>query len=296
MWGRSCHGAVVKSWVWRRRHERGAEALLHHCSCVAVVRRGTSGRRAGGGGVGADDVICRMVTRSIRAVHCASSRALGRARDPTPTLCRRRSFSRTAPRSATCAAQGLGGHAFRSSQPVRWAFFFNQRALRHPKRSERSASRFSISRRGDLLGSRKRPSSMLLASPATSSLPLLRGSRSAFSCQLNMLWILAASLLRFRRLCRRRRVRARAARKGSQAPPATRNFVVVRPPKPPSPPTPRGGRGPGRGGAKSYRESKKSQSAERSGAAASDAVKRGAVDQGHSAATDRTQVLDDEPR
>ena len=39
--------------VWRRRHERGAEALLHHCSCVAVVRRGTSGRRAGGGGCGA---------------------------------------------------------------------------------------------------------------------------------------------------------------------------------------------------------------------------------------------------
>ena len=36
-----------------RGHERGAEALLHHCSCVAVVRRGTSGRRAGGGGCGA---------------------------------------------------------------------------------------------------------------------------------------------------------------------------------------------------------------------------------------------------
>ena len=56
MWGRSCHGALVTSWVWRRRHERGAEALLHHCSCVAVVRRGTSGRRAGGGGLGVDDV------------------------------------------------------------------------------------------------------------------------------------------------------------------------------------------------------------------------------------------------
>ena len=39
-----------------RGHERGAEALLHHCSCVAVVRRGTSGRRAGGGGGGVDDV------------------------------------------------------------------------------------------------------------------------------------------------------------------------------------------------------------------------------------------------
>ncbi len=41
---------------WRRRHERGAEALLHHCSCVAVVMRGTGGRRAGGGGLGVDDV------------------------------------------------------------------------------------------------------------------------------------------------------------------------------------------------------------------------------------------------
>jgi len=56
MWGRSCHGALVTSWVWRRRHERGAEALLHHCSCVAVVMRGTGGRRAGGGGLGVDDV------------------------------------------------------------------------------------------------------------------------------------------------------------------------------------------------------------------------------------------------
>ena len=109
----------------------------------AVVMRGTSGRRAGGGGVGAEGVICRMVTRSIRAVHCASSRALGRARDPTPTLCRRRSFSRTASGSATCAAQGLGGHAFRSSQPVRWDSFLVQRALRRTKGAAWFASRFS---------------------------------------------------------------------------------------------------------------------------------------------------------
>ena len=34
---------------------------------------------------------------------------------------------------------------------------------------------------------------------------------------------------------------------GSQTPPASRNFVLVRPPRPPSPPAPRGGRGPGRG-------------------------------------------------
>ena len=40
---------------------------------------------------------------------------------------------------------------------------------------------------------------------------------------------------------------ARAARDGSQTPPATRNCVVVRPPRPPSPLAPRGGRGPGRG-------------------------------------------------
>ena len=54
-----------------------------------------------------------------------------------------------------------------------------------------------------------------------------------------------------------------------QASPKSRNPLVPVPPRPPSPPTPRGGRGPGRGGAKSLRESKKSQSAERSGAAAS---------------------------
>ena len=51
--------------------------------------------------------------------------------------------------------------------------------------------------------SESRPSSMLWASPATSSLPRRRGSRSTLSCQLNMLMILAASLLRSRRLCRR---------------------------------------------------------------------------------------------
>ena len=189
----------------RRRHERGADDVRHRLSCAALVRRSTSGRRAGGGGVGAEGVICRMVTRSIRAVHCASSRALRRARDPTPTLCRRRSFSRTASGSATCAAQGLGGHAFRSSQPVRWDSFLVQRALRRTKGSRRSASWSSKPRRGDGLGSSKRPSSMLCASPATSSLPRRRGSRTAAFLSANdMLLVLAASLLRLRRLCRRR--------------------------------------------------------------------------------------------
>ena len=41
--------------------------------------------------------------------------------------------------------------------------------------------------------------------------------------------------------------RPRAARDGSQTPPATRNSVVLPPPRPPSPPGPRPRRGPGRG-------------------------------------------------
>ena len=85
MWGRSCHGALVTSWVWRRRHERGAEALLHHCSCVAVVMRGTGGRRAGGGGLGVDDVASDELCLGTRAVYCAVPRAVGATRGPTPT-------------------------------------------------------------------------------------------------------------------------------------------------------------------------------------------------------------------
>ena len=125
----------------------------------------------------------------------------------------------------------------------------------------------------------KRPSSMLWASPATSSLPLRRGSRSAFSCQLNMLWILAASLLRFRRLCRRRRVRPRAARKGSQTPPASRNSVVLRPPRPPSPPGPRGGRGPGRGARGPFANQKNRRAQNDQGRRPSTPLKRRAEDQ-----------------
>jgi hypothetical protein len=69
----------------RRRHERGAEALLHHCSCVAVVMRGTGGRRAGGGRVGANGARSGGPRLGTRAVYCASSRAVGADRGPTPT-------------------------------------------------------------------------------------------------------------------------------------------------------------------------------------------------------------------
>ena len=80
-----CHGALVTSWVWHRRHERGAEALLHHGSCVAVVMRGTGGRRAGGGRVGANGARSGGPRLGTRAVYCASSRAVGADRGPTPT-------------------------------------------------------------------------------------------------------------------------------------------------------------------------------------------------------------------
>ena len=50
--------------------------------------------------------------------------------------------------------------------------------------------------------------------------------------------------------------RPRAARDGSQTPPATSNSVVVRPPRLPSPPSPRGRRGPGRGAQRPFANQK----------------------------------------
>ena len=145
--------------------------------------------------------------------------------------------------------------------------------------------------------SESRPSSSTCASPATPSLPRRRGSRTAAFLSANdMLLVLAASLLRLRRLCKRRCVRPRAARNGSQTPPASRNSVVVRPPRPPSPLGPRGGRGPGRGARGPFANQKNRRAQNDLGRRPSTPQKRGAVDQGHSAATERTQALDDEPR
>ena len=83
---------------------------------------------------------------------------------------------------------------------------------------------------------------------------------------------------------------------GSQTPPASRNFVLVRPPKPPSPIAPRGGRGPGRGAQRPFANQKNRRAQNDLGRRPSTPQKRGAVDQGHSAATERTQALDEEPR
>ena len=123
-------------------------------------------------------------------------------------------------------------------------------------------------------------------------------SRVAECCFMsaNMLLILAASLLRLRRLCKRRCVRPRAARNGSQTPPASMNSVLLRPPRPPSPPAPQGGRGPGRGAPGPFANQKNRRAQNDLGRRPSTPQKRGAVDQGHSAATERTQALDDEPR
>ena len=84
--------------------------------------------------------------------------------------------------------------------------------------------------------------------------------------------------------------------KGSQTPPASRNSVVLRLPRPPSPPGPRGGRGPGRGAQRPFANQKNRRAQNDLGRRPSTPQKRGAVDQGHSAATERTQALDDEPR
>ena len=127
----------------RRRHERGAEALLHHCSCVAVVWRGTSGRRAGGGGLGVDDVASDELCLGTRAVHCAVPRAVGATRGPAPTRHRRRSFSSMLSGSATCAARGHGEMLLWAGNRSRWAVFFNLRALRRTKGAAWSALRAS---------------------------------------------------------------------------------------------------------------------------------------------------------
>ena len=82
----------------------------------------------------------------------------------------------------------------------------------------------------------------------------------------------------------------------SQTPPATSNFVEFPPPRLPSPPTPRGGHGPGRGAQRPFANQKNRRAQNDLGRRPSTPQKRGAVDQGHSAATERTQALDDEPR
>ena len=81
-----------------------------------------------------------------------------------------------------------------------------------------------------------------------------------------------------------------------QASPESRNPLVPVPPRLPSPPAPRGGRGPGRGAQRPFANQKNRRAQNDLGRRPSTPQKRGAVDQGHSAATERTQALDDEPR
>ena len=81
-----------------------------------------------------------------------------------------------------------------------------------------------------------------------------------------------------------------------QASPESRNPLVPVPPSPPSPLGPHGGRGPGRGAQGPFANQKNRRAQNDLGRRPSTPQKRGAVDQGHSAATERTQALDDEPR
>ena len=113
------------------------------CSCVAVVMRGTGGRRAGGGRVGANGTRSGGSCVGTRAVYCAVPRAVGATRGPAPTRHRRRSFSSTSSGSATCAARGHGEMLLWAGNRSRWAVFFNLRALRRTKGAGRLASWFS---------------------------------------------------------------------------------------------------------------------------------------------------------
>ena len=76
----------------------------------------------------------------------------------------------------------------------------------------------------------------------------------------------------------------------------SRNPLVPVSPRPPSPPSPRGGRGLGRGAQRPFANQKNRRAQNDLGRRPTTPQKRGAVDQGHSAATERTQALDDEPR
>ena len=90
--------------------------------------------------------------------------------------------------------------------------------------------------------------------------------------------------------------RAARATDAYQASPGSGDPLVPVPPRPPSPPAPRGGRGPGRGAQRPFANQKNRRAQNDLGRRPSTPQKRGAVDQGHSAATERTQALDDEPR
>ena len=81
-----------------------------------------------------------------------------------------------------------------------------------------------------------------------------------------------------------------------QASPESGDPLVPVPLRPPSPSAPHGGRGPGRGAQGPFANQKKRRAQNDLGRRPSTPQKRGAEDQGHSAATERTQALDDEPR
>ena len=89
---------------------------------------------------------------------------------------------------------------------------------------------------------------------------------------------------------------ARVRGNAYQASLESRNPLVPVSPRPPSPPSPRGGRGLGRGAQRPFANQKNRRAQNDLGRRPTTPQKRGAVDQGHSAATERTQALDDEPR
>ena len=90
---------------------------------VAVVRRGTSGRRAWGR-VGANGARSGGSCLGTQAVYCADPRAVGRALGPISTRHRRRSFSSTSSGSVTWVARGHGDRLVWAGIQSRWAFFF----------------------------------------------------------------------------------------------------------------------------------------------------------------------------
>ena len=147
------HDGMPVAVAERRRHERGADDVRHRLSCAPLVRRGTSGRRAGGRRLGGDE----------EASGCGSGRSSGPLRRParcrarscsTLTRPHRRSFSPTTasgPRGVRGAPRlGLwgpqGARRSRRTRPLR------QSAPGPGARSTRGATSSSRTRRATSAG------------------------------------------------------------------------------------------------------------------------------------------------
>ena len=195
------HDGMPVAVAERRRHERGADDVRHRLSCAGgrgawhrwpPCRRGKGGRErrevrwaATGHSSGVLRQFARCWSHSWSRSYTPSSKKLLVDVVWLRDLCRSRAWRKTC----------LGRN------PVALGRFLKSPGTKTYERSG-TARVLVLKRTAPATGwaSASLSSSMLWASPATSSLPRRRGPRSALSCKVNMLVILAASLHRLRRL------------------------------------------------------------------------------------------------